>query len=92
MIITWNPQTNRLPAINQSDDRVNIICFDESKNEVFVKYSAARRGDGEVIIDINKILKQEGTSQAINVEDLHFWVYLSSKYGEEKSESWYLGV
>ena len=90
LIINWNPQAEGQPALNRSDDMLNVICFDESKNKVFVKYSAARRGEGEVIIDINKILKQEGSSEAINVEDLHFWVYFSSRYGEDKSGSWYL--
>ena len=91
LIITWNPQTKGQPALNRSDDKLNIICLDESTNEVFVKYNAAKRGDGGVSIDINKILKQESTALAINVEALHFWLYLSPKYGEDNSESWYLG-
>lgn len=92
LIITWNPQTKGQPVLNRSDDRVNIICFDQSTKKVFVKYSAASRGDGEVSIDINKLLKQESESQAINVEELHFWLYLSTKDWKEKSESWYLRV
>ena len=89
MIITWNPQAKGQPSLNRSDDKLNIICLDESTNEVFVKYNAASRGDGEVNIDLNKILKHESTAQAINVEELHFWLYLSTKDLKEKSESWY---
>ena len=91
LIISWNPHTKGQPALNRSDDRINIICFDQSKNEVFVKYNAARRGDGEVSIDINKLLKRDSESQTINTEKLNCWVYLSSKYGENNSGSWYLG-
>ena len=36
LIITWNPQTKGLPVLNRSDDKVNIICLDESTNKVFV--------------------------------------------------------
>ncbi|MBF6597904.1 MAG: hypothetical protein ITF98_06720 [Fermentimonas sp.] len=90
LIITWNPQTKGQPALNRSDDKVNIICLDESTNEVFVKYNAAKRGDGEVNIDIYNFLKRDGESQTINSEKLHFWLYLSSKYGEDNSGSGYV--
>ena len=90
MIITWNPQTKGQPALNRSDDKVNIICLDESTNEVVVKYNSAKRGDGEVNIDINKLLKRDSESQTINSEKLHFWLYLSSKYGEDNSGSGYV--
>ena len=90
LIITWNPQTKGLPVLNRSDDKVNIVCLDESTNKVFVKYNAAKRGDGEVNIDINKLLKRDSESQTINSEKLHFWLYLSSKYGEDNSGSGYV--
>ena len=90
LIITWNPQTKGLPVLNRSDDKVNIVCLDESTNKVFVKYNAAKRGYGEVNIDINKLLKRDSESQTMNFEKLHFWLYLSSKYGEDNSGSWYV--
>ena len=92
LIITWNPQTKGLPVLNRSDDKVNIVCLDESTNKVFVKYNAAKRGDGEVNIDIIKLLKRDSESQTINSEKLHFWLYLSSIDGKYNSESRYLGV
>ena len=92
LIITWNPQTKGQPVLNRSDDQLNIICLDESTNEVFVTYNAAKRGDGEVNIDINKLLKRDSESQTINSEKLHFWLYLSSIDGKYNSESRYLGV
>ena len=75
--LTWDPQTKRYSARNRSDDRLNIICFDESKKEVFVKYNVASRGDGELNIDIN-------------TENLHLWIYLSSKDGKDNSGSEYV--
>ena len=92
LIITWNPQTKGQPVLNRSDDRVNIICFDQITKKVFVKYSAASRGDGEVSIDINKLLKQESESQAINTDDLHFWLYLSSRDWKDNSGSGYIEI
>ena len=77
LILTWDSQTKGHSARNRSDDRVNIICFDESKKEVFVKYNAASRGDGELNIDIN-------------TENLHLWIYLSSKDGKDCSGSEYV--
>jgi hypothetical protein len=92
LIITWNPQTKGQPVLNRSDDQINIICLDQSTNEVFVKYNAARRGDGGVFIEIDKFFKQESTAQAINVKELHFWFYMSSRDWKDNSGSGYLGV
>ena len=75
--LTWDPKTKGYSARNKSDDRVNIICFDESKKEVFVKFNVASRGDGELNIDIN-------------TENLHLWIYLSSKDGKDNSGSEYV--
>ena len=92
LIISWNPQTKGQPALNRSDDKLNIICLDESTNEVFVKYNAASRGDGEVSIDINKLLKRDSESQTINFEKLHFWLYLSTKDWKDNSGSEYIEI
>ena len=75
--LTWDPKTKGHSARNRSDDRLNIICFDESKKEVFVKYNVASRGDGELNVDIN-------------TESMHLWIYLSSSDGKDNSGSDYV--
>lgn len=79
LILTWDPQTKGHSARNRSDDRVNIICFDESKKEVSVKYNVAKRGDGVANIEIN-------------TENMHFWIYLRSRDGKDNSGSEYVEV
>ena len=90
--ISWNPEITGLLTRNRSDNKMNIVCFDESLQKVFIMYNIARRGDGVVNIDINKILEQEDSSQTINKDDLHFWIYLSSMDGKDNSGSWYVKV
>ena len=79
LIFTWNPKTKGHSACNRSDDRVNIVCFDQSINKVFAMYNVASRGDGELNIDIK-------------YENLHFWLYLSSIDGKENSGSGYVEI
>lgn len=90
--ISWNPEITGLPTRNRSDNKMNIVCFDESLQKVFAMYNVARRGDGVVNIDINEILEQEDSSQTINKDDLRFWIYFSSMDGKDNSGSWYVEV
>lgn len=84
--ITWNTKTCDDSKYNRSGDKVNIVCFDESRKKVFVKYYAASRRDGELTHQINE------SYESINPKDLHFWIYLSSRDLEDNSDSWYVEV
>ncbi|MDD4778526.1 MAG: DUF6266 family protein [Fermentimonas sp.] len=78
----WDPQPegSSLPA--KGNDQVNIACLNTAIPEAVNFINRAKRSDGSTTIDLNRLPGIE-TTKSIN--DLHFWVYLTS--GDLKSNS-----
>ena len=85
--LTWSTQNLDYTNYNQSDDILNIVCFNENAQSVFVKHDAARRQNGKMVFFFDKIIETCGS-----YNNLHFWIYFSSMDGKDNSGSWYVEV
>ncbi|MDD2300609.1 MAG: DUF6266 family protein, partial [Fermentimonas sp.] len=81
---SWDPTLVYPSQPGKADDHVNVVYLNEKEKIVQSLRNVAKRKDGTAIID----LKAE--SGKWNLEDMHFWIYLSSFILGENSESIYL--
>lgn len=93
--LTWNPRTENRSKFNNHNDKVNIVCYDESTGLTKNFFNVANSSDGVLVIDKFMISGLEVSStnekpNIINRDNLHFWMYLSSDYYNANSSSWYI--
>ncbi|MDD4777516.1 MAG: DUF6266 family protein [Fermentimonas sp.] len=78
----WDPQPEGSSRSAKGDDQVNIACLNTAVSEAVNFINKTKRSDGIAAIDMNRLPGIETTN---SLNDLHFWVYLTS--GDLKSNS-----
>lgn len=81
---SWDPMLVNTTLPGRADDHVNVVYLNEKEKIAQSLRNVAKRKDGTAIID----LKAESGNW--NLEDMHFWIYLSSFILGENSESIYV--
>jgi hypothetical protein len=95
--LTWNPLKVSNSKYNSSYDNVNIVCFNDELQEAVSSFGLAKRGDGELEVDyiniFDKGVSENGrNSKPINPDNLHFWLYLTSRDYSINSISSYVNL
>lgn len=96
-MLSWNTQSSKNSELNKPDDRLKIICLDQSRQKAFVNNKSPRRSEGEIVVDIAKLIEADElqineNTKKINLSELHFWVYITSSDYTKNSGSVYLNV
>ena len=79
--LNWNQDIKSKTKFDKSNDRVNIVCFNEAlPNEIFRK-SPSNRVEGKAIVELPKHW---------NASETHFWLYASSWDMMYNSDSVYI--
>lgn len=68
-ILKWDNQLLPESGPGNSDDKVNIVCYDESESQIVRVHSSVKRKIGEVSFILQK---------NVQLDNIHFWIYLSS--------------
>lgn len=76
--ISWNTKTYGIRG--SMDDRVNIICFMEKENSMFL-HNFVLRSDGKLVIPLKETL---------NTTVRHIWLFVSSAKGDQVSKTVYI--
>ena len=95
--LTWDPLIGANSKYNSNYDNVNIVCFDEVNQKAVSSFSLAKRGDGKLDVDYvnifnNGVSEKGENSIPMNPNNLHFWIYLTSKDFSINSVSWYVNL
>lgn len=85
--VNWNPEPIFDTYPGREDDRVNIVCLNESTPEAVCFHNNAKRSKGTATIDLNSKMV---FSKLWSIKDLHFWFYLSTYDITQNSDSLYI--
>lgn len=85
--VNWNPEPIFDTYPGREDDRVNIVCLNESTPEAVCFHNSAKRSKGTATIDLNSKMV---FSKLWSIKDLHFWFYLSTYDITQNSDSLYI--
>ena len=58
-MLSWNTQSSKNSELNKPDDRLKIICLDQSRQKAFVNNKSPRRSEGEIVVDIAKLIEAD---------------------------------
>jgi hypothetical protein len=85
--VNWNPEPIFDTYPGREDDRVNIVCLNESTPEAVCFYNNAKRSKGTATIDLSSKMV---INKLWSIKDLHFWFYLSTYDITQNSDSIYI--
>lgn len=85
--VNWNPEPIFDNYPGREDDRVNIVCLNESTSEAVCFHNSAKRSKGTATIDLSSKMV---ISKLWSIKDLHFWLYLSTYDITQNSDSIYI--
>ena len=85
--VNWNPEPIFDTYPGREDDRVNIVCLNESTPEAVCFHNSAKCSKGIATIDLNSKMV---ISKLWSIKDLHFWFYLSTYDITQNSDSLYI--
>ena len=72
---TWNPELIFETYPGSDDDQVNIVCLIESIRYAVSLINSAKRSASTVTVDLKSEFK---LPTKLNLDDIHFWFYLST--------------
>lgn len=85
--VNWNPEPIFDTYPCREDDRVNIVCLNESTPEAVCFHNSAKRSKGTATIDLSSKMV---INKLWSIKDLHFWLYLSTYDITQNSDSIYI--
>ena len=86
---SWDPQQEGTSRPAKGNDQVNIACLNIAVSEAKNFINRAKRSSDSAAIDLNRL---PGIETADSINDLHFWVYLTSGDLKSNSDSVYVKI
>ncbi len=81
--ISWDTQIPSNSKQGKANDLVVVVCFNEKLLESCTASKSAKREEGFVSVDLPKYWK---------TDDVHFWLYLTSNFAQNRSDSLYIKI
>ena len=77
----WNTENDSKWNLTPEDDKINIVCFNETAPSEIFRRNSFKRKSGKAVIELPKHWSADVT---------HFWLYAASWNMEENSDSVYV--